>query len=112
MDKISLLSARIDGYDMNISLSGDKHMLEAAWRVLRKLGFDAPSSRPEANQSSWNGRFHRKADDCTIYLFFTSSVCRRIKTGTKMVEQDIYETVCGETITEETTETDSDSLPF
>jgi hypothetical protein len=27
---------------------------------------------------------------------FTSTVCRRVKVGTKTVEVDVYETVCGE----------------
>jgi hypothetical protein len=31
-----------------------------------------------------------------IWLAFSSTVCRRVKIGTKTVEQDVYETVCDE----------------
>lgn len=42
-------------------------------------------------------RFYEKRD-CELrwYLSFSSSVCRRVKVGTRTVEQDVYETVCDE----------------
>lgn len=82
-------------FDLTVSIAGDKHTLEAAWGRLRQAGFSAPTSRPKENDPTWAGRFEHKSG-AVFYMSFTSSLCRRVKIGTKTVEQDVYETVCGE----------------
>jgi len=86
---------------MNINCAGDKHKLAAVIRILRISGFSTAANRPKQGDSSWYAWFD--ADNCTmrIWFSFTSSVCRRIKTGSKMVSVDTYETVCGDISGEE-----------
>jgi hypothetical protein len=88
------IEPRFDG-DLNVSFAGDKHKLAAVFRILRLAGFATKSERPKANDSSWNGYFHNP-DYETIWVWFTSSVCRRVQTGTRIEEVPIYETVCGD----------------
>lgn len=91
---IELNSASPDQIDLNISIAGTKQDLEAAWGVLRRLGFDAPDERPAANQPEFTGTFRRPDDKCSVYLRFSSTVCKRIQTGTRTEEVPIYEIVC------------------
>ena len=85
----------VGGGCLDIAFSGDKHALEAAWGVLRKAGFEVSGERPKPNQPSYSS-FFRHPDGALIWFSFSSTVCRRVKIGTQMVAQDIYETVCGE----------------
>lgn len=84
--------------DLTINISGTKDNLVGAWRVLRKNGFVFSGQRPASNVSYWTGWFRKNEPDAgveaAVYLSFSSTVCRRVKTGTKLVEQDVYETVC------------------
>lgn len=85
----------VGGGSLDIAFSGDKHALEATWGVLRKAGFNCSNARPKPNQPTY-GSFFNHPTGAVIWLSFSSTVCRRVKIGTQMVEQDIYETVCGE----------------
>lgn len=90
------IEPRIDGTDLNIYFSGDKHQLAAVIRILRTSGFNTDEKRPEKGASSWTARFTVQGCPLPIYLSFCSSVCRQVQVGTKTVEIPIYETVCGE----------------
>jgi hypothetical protein len=94
LKEVVLQSASPDSMDLNIRLAGTKQDLETVWRVLRQLGFESPNERPAANQSEYTGRFRRSYDDCSVYLIFASTVCKRVKVGTQTIEQDIYEVRC------------------
>ena len=87
------------GIDINskcvdLSHSGDKLVLEGVFRALRKLGYE-PDKRPEANESYFTTFWNRPGTTLRVYTRFSSTVCKRVKIGTKMVEQDIFETRCG-----------------
>jgi hypothetical protein len=84
--------------DINVSFTGDKERLEKVWHIIRLAGFELSetSERPKAGDDKWSGYFFHPECKMPVWLFFTSSVCRRVKVGTKLVEQDIYETICGE----------------
>ena len=88
-------SARMecDTEDVNFYVSGGADVLKEIFRAFRKLHYE-PSSRPEAKpQSNFSCYFHLDGKP-TFYLSFSSTLCRRVKVGTKMQEVDVYETVC------------------
>jgi hypothetical protein len=86
----------LSGATIYVSMTGDKDKLTQAFRVFRGAGMDFTGSRPKKGDSSWSAAFRHPSQSVYVFFQFTSSVCRRIKTGTKMVEQDIYETQCGD----------------
>ena len=79
---------------IDLSHSGDKLVLDGMFRALRKLGYE-PDKRPETNASYFTTFWNRPGTTLRIYTRFSSTVCKRVKIGTKMVEQDIFETRCG-----------------
>lgn len=82
--------------ELNICFSGDAHKLAQVVRILRVAGMQTTGSRPKQGDTTWSAYY--KHPDCAtdVWLYFTSSVCRRVKVGTKMVEQDVYETQCAD----------------
>lgn len=82
--------------DIDIRFAGDAHRLAAVVRILRTSGFNTYTERPKQGDTSWSAFFEHPDCGTKVYLYFSSSVCRRVKVGTKMVEQDVYETQCGD----------------
>jgi len=93
--KISGAETRFPNW-LDLSLSGDKHKLAEAVRILRTRGFKTQHTSPKPAESSWCAWFESSDCPVRIWLTFSSTVCRRVKIGTKTVEQDVYETVCDE----------------
>lgn len=91
----------ISGGTIYVSMTGDKDKLTQAFRIFRSSGMEFTGERPKKGDSSWSAIFRHPSQSVYVYFQFTSSVCRRIKTGTKMVEQDVYETQCGDISTDE-----------
>lgn len=91
------LEPRIAEYSdsFDVSLAGDARALARVWGALRRAGY-SPRTRPEKGQSGYTSFWdHAEPDRVTkFYLSFSSTVCRRVKVGTRMVEQDVYENVC------------------
>ncbi len=83
---------------LDVSLSGDKHTLAEAVRALRTNGFRTLNKPPEKGSITWGAFYDREGCGIRVWLSFSSSVCRRVKVGTRTVEQDIYETVCDEIV--------------
>lgn len=94
-----------DDYVM-VQATGDKTKLEQSFRILRSAGFNFNAARPKKGDSQWYAFFTHSESETKIFFQFTSSVCKRVKVGTKMVEQDIYETQCGDITTD-----DPEALP-
>jgi hypothetical protein len=82
--------------DVDISFSGDASKLAAVVRILRTSGFTTNSDRPKQGDTTWYARYTHEECPTSVWLYFTSSVCKRVKVGTKMVEQDVYEVQCGD----------------
>lgn len=80
--------------DINLNFTGDGDRLAEVWKELRRNGY-APNSRPKKGESSFYTHWLQDGLS-TFWMNFSSSVCRRVKTGTKTVEVDVYETQCGE----------------
>lgn len=85
-----------DGY-IDIHLAGDKHQLNAAFGILRRRGFE-PNSRPEPKSSTYSAIFRKEDSAGMVFFHFSSTQCRRVKTGTRTreVTEDVYEMVCDE----------------
>jgi len=82
-------------YDyMGLSFTGDGKKLGDVWGLLRRNGYKT-DARPQKGDTTFYA-FWEHERLAKIFMNFTSSVCRRVKVGTRMVEQDIYETQCGE----------------
>jgi hypothetical protein len=81
---------------LNIRCTGDKDKLTAVIRILRTSGFNTTANRPAKGDSTWYAWFESANCGARIWFNFTNSVCRRVKTGSKMVSVDTYETVCGD----------------
>lgn len=81
-----------DGDWIFVPLSGDKHKFLAFVRIIRKHGFEKPNV--EKNATGFSNL--SMLGEVPIYFQFSSTACRRVKIGTKTVEQDVFETVCDE----------------
>lgn len=87
----------VDGANsLDISVAGDHNTFKGMWAALRKLGYGTSSRPTEDKFSSWTGWWynHDQDEQLPIYVSFSSTKCTRRKIGTKMVERDVYETVC------------------
>jgi hypothetical protein len=91
--KLNIVSVYFTG-TLDVGVTGDRHALMAAFGALRRLNF-TPSSRPVAGSPSYSAFFTHDSG-AMVWFSFSSTQCRRVKVGTKTVEQDVYETVCDE----------------
>jgi hypothetical protein len=82
--------------DVDLHFSGDAHKLASVVRILRTAGFSTTAARPKQGDTQWSAYYHHPDCGTSVWLYFTSSVCKRVKVGTKMVEQDVYEVQCGD----------------
>jgi len=90
------------GSYVSLNVTGSRSLLTRVWRSLRLRGWYTADTRPAALETSWSGSFylHTGTEDggrvpgVEVYLSFSSTVCRRVKVGTKLVEQPIYEVRC------------------
>lgn len=85
--------------NLNVSVSGDAKRLADVVRIFMVSGFKPTSSKPKKGDTTWSSYFEHPGCAVSIWFYFTSSVCKRVKVGTKMVEQDVYETQCGDITT-------------
>lgn len=84
----------LDNDYLTLSFTGDGPKLAAVWKLLRRHGYnttDRPKKGDTTFYSFWSREGHAK-----VFMNFSSSLCRRVQVGTKLVEQPIYETQCGE----------------
>ena len=79
-----------------VNMTGDKEKLTQAFRIFRTAGLEFNGDRPKKGDASWHSTFRHPSQTVYIFFQFTSSVCKRVKTGTKMVEQDVFEVQCGD----------------
>lgn len=76
------------------SFTGDGERLAAVWKELRRNGYKN-DCRPKKGDTTFYAFWHREGY-ANLFMNFSSSLCKRVQVGTKMVEQPIYETQCGE----------------
>ena len=79
---------------IDISYSGDKHLLQGIFSAFRKLGY-TPGRRPEDKPlASFTTYWDHPTLKIRFYVTFSSTVCKRVKVGEKQIMQPIFETVC------------------
>jgi hypothetical protein len=88
------LSFNLDNEYMNLSFAGDGEKLKTVWGLMRRNGFNT-TQRPKKGETTFNS-FWAQEGYAEIFMMFSSTLCKRVKVGTKMVEQDIFETQCGD----------------
>ena len=93
LTKASSARMDVDTEDINLYVSGATDTIKEIFRAFRKLGYE-PSNRPEAKPQSSFTCYFRQLDKPTFYLSFSSTLCKRVKVGTKTQEVDVYEIVC------------------
>lgn len=79
-------------FDIHFRVAGDKQKFLSLVRCQRRYGFKP--SMPEKGATSAFWRINDYAEQMAMYFSFSSTVCHRVKVGTKTVEQDVYETRC------------------
>lgn len=82
---------------ISVQFAGDGPKLTAVWKLLRQNGYST-YARPKKGDTTFYAFWEREGSG-RIFLNFSSTMCRRVQVGTKMVEQPIYETQCGELTT-------------
>ena len=105
-----------DGDWIHITVTGDKHKFLQFCRAMRKHGIELPKIE-KGSTGFTKLHFLGDAYELTLYFNFSSTQCRRVKVGTKMVEQEVFEVVCDELMPYEpaqpaTASAPSDDLPF
>lgn len=84
----------LDNEYITLQFTGDGNKLKEVWGLLRRHDYNV-TARPEKGETQFCAFWNREGST-QFFMYFTSSVCRRVQVGTKMVEQPIYETQCGE----------------
>lgn len=83
-----------DGGYIAFCFTGDGARLAAVWKELRRHGYKSDSHPQKGDTTVY--AFWRREGYATLFMNFSSSMCKRVQVGTKTVEQPIYETQCGE----------------
>ena len=91
-----LINVTIDtcSESLDLKYAGDKLVMQGCFKAFRKMGFVA-AKKPGENDGVFTCYWTHPDSDLRIWFSFSSTVCMRVKVGTKMVEQDVYETHCG-----------------
>jgi hypothetical protein len=79
---------------ISLTFTGDGTRLTAVWKELRRNGYKT-IDHPKKGDTTFYA-FWRREGYATLFMNFSSSMCRHVRVGTKMVETPIYETQCGE----------------
>jgi hypothetical protein len=83
-------------WSLDLCFTGDAARLAEVVRMLRVRGWKSTSKRPKETDAGWTAWFKHEKTEVEVWLSFTSSICRRVQVGTKLVEQPVYEVRCGE----------------
>lgn len=89
---IQVISVSLCNNSVDISVSGGKDVLNTVFGILRKHKF-SPDKRPDKPEPTFSTHFNHDTG-ARLWLSFSSTLCKRVKVGTKTVEQDIYEVQC------------------
>lgn len=86
-------------FDFHFRVSGDKQKFLQLVRCHRRHGFKPDMPAKGDTSAFW------RINECDavigLYFSFSSTVCQRVKVGTKMVEQDVFETHCESIVPDE-----------
>jgi hypothetical protein len=84
----------LDNEYITLMFTGDGDRLKQVWGLLRRHGYNV-TARPAKGDTQFTA-FWQCEGQARIFMYFTSSLCRRVQIGTETKEVPIYETQCGE----------------
>lgn len=84
------------------SITGNRDKLVKVIRALRTSGLKS-YLHPKEGSPEFRALYESDDKALHVYLTFTSTVCKRIKIGTKTETVDVYEVQCGEEPIDEST---------
>ncbi len=94
LKKVEVTRAVLSLDCVDLSITGDRHTLNAIFAAFRKLEYE-PSDRPtKEHKPTFSCYWNHPVEDAKFWLYFTSNKCTRVKVGTETKEVDIYEVVC------------------
>lgn len=99
----------MDGdFEIRFTATGDKQKFLQLVRCHRRHGFKPDMPAKGATSAFWivNGF----SEEFRMWFQFSSTVCHRVKIGTKMVEQDVYETHCDSIVPDEPAQLESSAV--
>lgn len=89
---------------IGVQVKGDGTVLAMAMRFFQTRGWKLQGEKPVAKSAQWEGKYvHGElVSPPRVTLTWTSTLCKRVKVGTKTVtrEEDVYETQCDDTVPE------------
>lgn len=95
LEPLPIISSNVFQARVLVMMAGGKADLTAAFKILRALGFE-PTERPDTQKrTEWMGSFNHPSG-ARVELNFTSTQCKRVVTGKKMVEIEEFDIVCDE----------------
>ena len=91
---VNVQNVYLDSMSYNVGITGSRAELDIVFGVLRRAGL-TPGRRPE-EKNTYYSTFWYWTEDKSEYVFvsFSSTSCKRVKTGTELKEVDVYEMVC------------------
>lgn len=93
---LSPYTIKADLGNIDIVYTGDKERLLHTVRVLRSCHF-IPNAKPTEGNTSY-GTYFEHNSGAKIWMYFSSSVCRRVKVGTETKTVDVYEVRCSDLV--------------
>jgi hypothetical protein len=85
----------VDSGSYNINITGSRADLDIMFGLLRRAGL-SPTRRPEEKSATYYAAWHAEDYSLSVWVFFSSTSCKRVQVGTKTEEVPVYETVCEE----------------
>jgi hypothetical protein len=84
---------------VDVPVTGTAEKFQKVWGILRRAGWK-PSNHPKKGDVAYSDFWWREdaAEYPSIYFNFSSTQCTRVKVGTKMVEQDVFEVRCADAL--------------
>jgi mRNA degradation ribonuclease J1/J2 len=90
---VNINYVNIDSSGYNVSITGSRADLDVMFGVLRRENL-TPDQRP-AEKNTGYCCFWR-TEGFKLWVWFTSTSCKRVQVGTKLEEVPVYDTVCEE----------------
>jgi len=79
---------------LDIRFTGDKRLFKRVYTNLLMRGC-GEGVKPTAGSDSYSSFMCRHEDNFYVWISFSSTECKRVQVGVKMVEQPVYELQCG-----------------
>lgn len=95
LEPLRIIAVEHSGASIDVSLAGDRRTIARAFMAMRRLGYFLRTDRPKRGETQWVGKWSHE-NGTGVWMMFSSTVCRRVKVRTELVEQEVFETVCDE----------------